>query len=64
MVMSEVLGNLHQNYDEPDSVQFEFPTSLTSESIAQVISMRDKLVNEEKYYFIHAVSFWKALRPW
>jgi len=43
MFMSEVLvlGNLHQNYDEPDSVQFEFPTSLTSESIAQVISMRD-----------------------
>lgn len=49
MVMSEVLRSLGDESVESESAN-DLPTSLTSQSVARVISIRDALMSEGKYY--------------
>jgi len=50
MVLSELLLTLWcSNDDKPQPSAADLPSALTSESIAQVIATRDKMLSEEKY---------------
>eukprot|EP00986_Skeletonema_menzelii_P014576 scaffold9781_cov80-Skeletonema_menzelii.AAC.3 len=49
MVLSELLSPLCSNDIEPEPAAVELPSTLTSESIAQVIVIRDKMLSEQAY---------------
>ena len=49
MVTSDLITTLHSKVNESESTEVKLPLNLHSESIAQVIATRDKMLNEGKY---------------